>query len=371
NYLTVEWDVRYDFKSFLHDNNTEWRLDFDCHNEYCDFCLGATFANEDIPPLFMPKDWVDIEHAANVIRKHYPCYSQIFQGLLYATASTHPYLVPVPAEDGVASSCTLEKLQVNYWVHQRAFGTTTVSCRALRHRYNALPNFMVPLDNVYTFFFEDETNNPPPNSLINDIAPNATMDARFDGNLLVMKEHQGLLVNITTDDIGLISFLLKRWLSFAHSVQLYLCVLTACQATANTTSTCADVGLKLAFLGLAYYVYRSSRMCYRVPTSLLMKEHFRLYHSSMFAPAVHDLIEIYDHVGSFIFGSQLYHKPDLLKDMIQTLANDVTVSVVFAESDTLASYLVAEAVKEDHAPYVSGSGILMVAFLQSHGGQGF
>ncbi|KAG2051083.1 hypothetical protein BDR06DRAFT_1010636 [Suillus hirtellus] len=180
DYLMVEWDTRYEFNSFLHDNDTEWRLDVDCLNEQCNFCLQTTFSNEDVPPLFMPKDQADIVHLDHAIREHYPPYSLIFQGLLYATACDWPYLVPVPVQHGVTTSCTMQELEVNYWVHQRAFSASTASRSALRRQYDALLNFAVPLDDVYTFFFEDETNSPPPNSLVNNIALIGAIGTRFD-----------------------------------------------------------------------------------------------------------------------------------------------------------------------------------------------
>ncbi|KAG1876932.1 hypothetical protein C8R48DRAFT_668950 [Suillus tomentosus] len=211
DYLTVEWDTRYEFNSFLHDNDTEWRLDVDCLNERCKFRLQTTFSNEDVPPLFMPKDRADIVHLDHAIREHYPPYSLIFQGLLYATACDRPYLVPVPVQHGVTTSCTMQVLEVNYWVHQRAFSASTAS--------------RIPLDDVYTFFFEDETNSPPPNSLVNNIAPIGAVGTRFDGNLLVMKEHDGSLVNITDNDIGLVTFLLKS--SKTMAVVQMLCPLNA------------------------------------------------------------------------------------------------------------------------------------------------
>jgi hypothetical protein len=45
--------------------------------------------------------------------------------------------------------------------------------------------------------------------------------------------------------------------------------------------------------------------------------------------------------------------------MIETIGNDVSVTIVFADSGALATYLMSEAAKLDHAPYVSGSSILM------------
>ncbi|KAG1891899.1 uncharacterized protein F5891DRAFT_1197267 [Suillus fuscotomentosus] len=121
----------------------------------------------------------------------------------------------------------------------------------------------------------------------------------------------------------------------------------------------------------------------------------------MLAPAVVDFIEIFDGVGSFIFversnedrptfhiqtcneisaakshfptkadpsvlyaGSLLREKPDMLRGMITTIANDVTVSVIYAESDDLAHYLVGEAGKMAYAPYISTSGRMMDSVMR-------
>jgi hypothetical protein len=45
--------------------------------------------------------------------------------------------------------------------------------------------------------------------------------------------------------------------------------------------------------------------------------------------------------------------------MVTTIANDVSVTVIYVENDALAHYLVEEAMKVDHTPFISGSGILM------------
>ncbi|KAG1779375.1 hypothetical protein EV702DRAFT_1043822 [Suillus placidus] len=148
--------------------------------------------------------------------------------------------------------------------------------------------------------------------------------------------------------------------------------------------------------------------------------HFELpvpSHPTMLAPAVVDFIEIFDGVGSFIFGmvnsltslvysneisvergddqkptfhiqtcqeiltakshfptkadasvlyagSILREKPDMLRGMITTIANDVTASVIYADSDALARYLVGEAMKIPHAPYISASGSLMDSMIR-------
>ncbi|KAG2153442.1 uncharacterized protein EDB93DRAFT_1248714 [Suillus bovinus] len=131
--LTVEWDIRYDFKSFLLNNDTKWRLDVDCVNDQCDFRVHATFANEDVPPpLIMPKDWEDIDYLEHAIMEHYP---SIIRSISGGSVPQLHHVVPCDRQ------------------------------------YSTLLNFVVPLDDVYTFFFEDETIKPPPNSLINNIAP--------------------------------------------------------------------------------------------------------------------------------------------------------------------------------------------------------
>ncbi|KAG1888537.1 hypothetical protein F4604DRAFT_1915508 [Suillus subluteus] len=63
---------------------------------------------------------------------------------------------------------------------------------------------------------------------------------------------------------------------------------------------------------------------------------------------------------SVTFASEIIHsKPDMLQGMINTIANDISVTIVYADSDPLATYLVAEALKLNHLPYVSTSGMLM------------
>jgi hypothetical protein len=50
--------------------------------------------------------------------------------------------------------------------------------------------------------------------------------------------------------------------------------------------------------------------------------------------------------------------------MVTTIANDVSATVIYAETDALAQYLVDEAAKVPHAPFISGSGILMNHMMQ-------
>ncbi|KAG1775891.1 hypothetical protein EV702DRAFT_1046546 [Suillus placidus] len=69
--------------------------------------------------------------------------------------------------------------------------------------------------------------------------------------------------------------------------------------------------------------------------------------------------------ASVTYASEIiYSRQFMLEGMIKTIANDVSVTIVFADSETLATYLVTEASKLDHAPYLSGSGKLMDLMMQ-------
>ncbi|KAG2340440.1 hypothetical protein BDR05DRAFT_1002616 [Suillus weaverae] len=126
--------------------------------------------------------------------------------------------------------------------------------------------------------------------------------------------------------------------------------------------------------------------------------------SSMLTPAVADFLHIFDGAGCFIFvecfhdakptfhiqtspdilaanhhyptkpntgvtfaSESMYQQPDLLHGIIQTLANDVSACIVYSDTEAFAQYLVAEAIKLEHAPYVSGSGKLMDVVMRGSG----
>ncbi|KAG1823152.1 hypothetical protein EV424DRAFT_1534514 [Suillus variegatus] len=55
----------------------------------------------------------------------------------------------------------------------------------------------------------------------------------------------------------------------------------------------------------------------------------------------------------------LYHNPLMLASMVRSIANDVTVDCVYAESVELANFLVTEATKEKDAAYPSAQGLMM------------
>ncbi|KAG1876931.1 hypothetical protein C8R48DRAFT_768497 [Suillus tomentosus] len=62
----------------------------------------------------------------------------------------------------------------------------------------------------------------------------------------------------------------------------------------------------------------------------------------------------------------LYHNPLMLASMVRSMANDVTVHCVYAESLELAYFLVAEATKIQHAPYASAGGLMMADIMEQN-----
>ncbi|KAG2108187.1 uncharacterized protein F5147DRAFT_773766 [Suillus discolor] len=60
----------------------------------------------------------------------------------------------------------------------------------------------------------------------------------------------------------------------------------------------------------------------------------------------------------------LCEKPNMLRGMIMTIANDVAASVIYAESDDLSHFLVQEAEKMPHAPHISASSMMMDSIMR-------
>jgi hypothetical protein len=54
--------------------------------------------------------------------------------------------------------------------------------------------------------------------------------------------------------------------------------------------------------------------------------------------------------------------------MVRSIANDVSVAIVYAYTEELANHLVSEAEKLDNAPYLSGSGRLMDSIVRNAAG---
>lgn len=52
--------------------------------------------------------------------------------------------------------------------------------------------------------------------------------------------------------------------------------------------------------------------------------------------------------------------------MIKSIANDITVDCVYAESLLLANFLVAEAMKQEDAAYASAEGVMMQEIVEKN-----
>ncbi|KAG1880595.1 hypothetical protein C8R48DRAFT_767367 [Suillus tomentosus] len=124
----------------------------------------------------------------------------------------------------------------------------------------------------------------------------------------------------------------------------------------------------------------------------------------MITPSVAELVELFDAEGAFIFvertGIQkprfhvekastikaagchfptrvdagvliapdlLYDMPAMLGEMARSLANDMSVAIIYAYTEDLANHLVSEAMKLDNAPFMSGTGRLMDRIMGKSG----
>jgi hypothetical protein len=54
--------------------------------------------------------------------------------------------------------------------------------------------------------------------------------------------------------------------------------------------------------------------------------------------------------------------------MVKSIANDLTMDCMYAESLKLVNFLVMEVMKEGHAAYVSAKGLMMQEMVQKNSG---
>ncbi|KAG1874163.1 hypothetical protein C8R48DRAFT_769559 [Suillus tomentosus] len=130
--------------------------------------------------------------------------------------------------------------------------------------------------------------------------------------------------------------------------------------------------------------------------------HISHEHTKMITPSVAELIDLFDAEGAFIFVERcdsekprfhvenastireagghfptradagaliapdlLFDMPAMLADMARSLANDISVAIVFAYTEDLATRLVTEAMKLENAPFVSGRGRVMDLIMRN------
>jgi hypothetical protein len=71
-YFAMNWDVRYDVRTLLSNNDVEWRISRQCKNPACDFRAEITSQNHPIPPHHTPATPRDIADQMKNIADHKP-----------------------------------------------------------------------------------------------------------------------------------------------------------------------------------------------------------------------------------------------------------------------------------------------------------
>lgn len=122
-------------------------------------------------------------------------------------------MVDIPLKDGISQFRGLGDLEVNHWVNQRDRGPYMACHKRYRKTCQSIPNSKTALDHTYTLFIECPRSSPSPNALLHEIN---TRKGRYDqqnGNVLFVKAAKGerrQLVDMTSEDISLTTYLLKR-----------------------------------------------------------------------------------------------------------------------------------------------------------------
>lgn len=71
-YFAMNWDVRYDVRTLLSNNDIEWRIARQCKNPACDFRAEITSQNHPIPPNRTPATPRDVADQMKNIADHKP-----------------------------------------------------------------------------------------------------------------------------------------------------------------------------------------------------------------------------------------------------------------------------------------------------------
>lgn len=132
---------------------------------------------------------------------------------MYPTNSLRPIIVDIPLRDGVHQVRSLGELEVGHWVNQQDRGPY-IRCRnRYRKTFKDVPNARTPLNHTYTLYTETEHSFPSPNALLRTINSRKQQFYQQNGNVLFVKsakEDDKEIVDITSEDISLTTYLLKR-----------------------------------------------------------------------------------------------------------------------------------------------------------------
>ncbi|KAJ7201231.1 hypothetical protein B0H12DRAFT_1244282 [Mycena haematopus] len=174
-----------------------------CENPDCDTFLFPRNIFPALPPSVSlscnPKEDV-ILRTAHAVRTCQPPFPHIYQGLLFATSCRKPFLVPVPLDHGLRDYRFPDDLRAYTWISRRIPGTLplhmwwppyetvggTTDFRTLTYRYRGLLLFMACVHKI----------GPVNIALGENIQPRPV-----HGDVLVMLENDGKIVDLTLEDV--------------------------------------------------------------------------------------------------------------------------------------------------------------------------
>lgn len=140
--------------------------------------------------------------------------------LLYATAATSPYKVPVGLQEGKERLRSLNDLELNFWVNTLARDKFAVPANRYRRTFSAIPDApALKLANSYTIVREDPEGYPPPNALLKERFGQSLLNDTLKGNVLILKHvnhNRRQLADVTDNDISIINLLLDGYVVHQH-----------------------------------------------------------------------------------------------------------------------------------------------------------
>ncbi|KAG1781411.1 hypothetical protein EV702DRAFT_1042503 [Suillus placidus] len=322
--LVLQWDIRWSVTSLMKKSKTMWRLATQCRNPSCPFNTNANGHAPQLPATPMPDDLRSVQLQEERIAHHSPV------SVLPTWSSEYSHSLSPALQMQICRHAVWHKGNL------APPGSHTSTSRG-RKTYHVMADAVTDAPaRGYTFFREHVMGFAPPNALIREVAGIDDHAEDVTGNVLVVKhawKNKHKVVDCTTNDIEDINNVIKSccrfWLMVVAKPPSLLRI-----AVTDTVNSLPDGDVSIvAVWGV------QARVCNPY------------------------------HVRAFNWGEYDKHlwKVSILMvttGMIKTIANDVSVTIVFADSETLATYLVTEASKLDHAPYLSGSGKLMDLMMQ-------
>ncbi|KAG2336234.1 hypothetical protein BDR05DRAFT_1006050 [Suillus weaverae] len=141
-------------------------------------------------------------------------------GILYATRTYNPELVPILLRYGLTHLKHINNLEVLHWVDCLGDNKFNIDMACARKTYNVIVVFSSSgCGYGYTFFREHPALFAPPNALIADITADIHTVDTVTGNVLVIKHINGNkheIVNLTIADLECLNEVLRRVIGHAE-----------------------------------------------------------------------------------------------------------------------------------------------------------